>query len=56
LGAHDQVVNSKKVEQLFSSLPNATIHWLSNSAHVLPLDNDLAQIIQCINAHASSSK
>ncbi|HHT9879871.1 TPA: alpha/beta hydrolase, partial [Legionella pneumophila] len=24
-------------------------HWLKNSAHVLPLDNDLNEIIDCIN-------
>ncbi|KTD76350.1 alpha/beta hydrolase [Legionella waltersii] len=50
LGAHDQVVASKEVEQLFMNLPNVTIHWLQESAHVLPLDNDLEQIIDCINA------
>lgn len=49
LGRHDQVVASQQVEQLFSPLPNATIHWLNNSAHVLPLDNDMSDIIQCIN-------
>ena len=49
LGAHDFVVASKKIAQMFSSLPNATTHWLANSAHVLPLDNDLDQIVQCIN-------
>jgi carboxylesterase len=49
LGTHDLVVDSTKVEQLFRSLPNVNIHWLANSAHVLPLDNDLDQIIQCIN-------
>lgn len=49
LGAYDIVVASKHVEKMFSHLPNATIHWLVNSAHVLPLDNDLDQIVQCVN-------
>lgn len=56
LGAHDQVVDSKETAQLFSSLPNAAIHWLNHSAHILPLDNDLKEIVQCINqAHFHSS-
>ncbi|RUR13829.1 carboxylesterase [Legionella sp. km772] len=49
LGAHDLVVNSHAVEELFLPLANTQIHWLKNSAHVLPLDNDLNEIIQCIN-------
>ncbi|HAT8859251.1 TPA: alpha/beta fold hydrolase [Legionella pneumophila subsp. pneumophila] len=49
LGIHDQVVASQQVEQLFCNLPNVKIHWLKNSAHVLPLDNDLNEIIDCIN-------
>jgi carboxylesterase len=50
LGAQDEVVASPQIEELFRNLPNVNIHWLSNSAHVLPLDNDLEQIIDCINA------
>lgn len=50
LGTHDEVVASAEVEKLFFPLPNATIHWLKNSAHLLPLDNDAQEIIQCINA------
>ncbi|CAM2748762.1 alpha/beta hydrolase [Legionella worsleiensis] len=49
LGAYDEVVASQEVERLFLPLPNVTIHWLKNSAHVLPLDNDFQEIIQCIN-------
>ncbi len=49
LGTYDQVVASQQVEQIFSDLPNVTIHWLKNSAHVLPLDNDLQEIVDCIN-------
>ncbi len=52
-GAHDIVVASKEVEKMFAHVPNTTIHWLANSAHVLPLDNDLEQIIQCINQRSS---
>ncbi|KTD69618.1 lipase [Legionella steelei] len=51
LGTYDRVVASKEVERMFSSLPNTTIHWLTNSAHVLPLESDLEQITQCINRH-----
>jgi carboxylesterase len=49
LGRNDLVVNSEAVEQLFRPLANTHIHWLRNSAHILPLDNDLHEIIQCIN-------
>lgn len=49
LGAHDLVVDSTAVEQLFAPLSTTKIHWLHHSAHVLPLDNDLNEIIQCIN-------
>jgi carboxylesterase len=52
LGAQDLVVNSEAVEQLFKPLSNTNIHWLINSAHVLPLDNDLNDIIKCINSNA----
>ncbi|CEG58905.1 alpha/beta hydrolase [Legionella fallonii] len=51
LGTYDEVVASAEVEKLFSSLSNATIHWLKNSAHLLPLDNDVQEIIQCINSY-----
>lgn len=54
LGAQDAVVNSTQVEQLFQSLANVQIHWLNDSAHVLPLDNDLEQIIHCINTKHSA--
>lgn len=51
LGVHDQVVASHEVAKLFDSLPNVHIHWLENSAHVLPLDKDIKKIIACINQH-----
>lgn len=50
LGAYDEVVASQQVEHLFECLPHVSIHWLKNSAHVLPLDNDLNEIIDCINS------
>lgn len=49
LGVHDEVVPSDAIEHLFQDLPNVSIHWLANSAHVLPLDNDLEQIVACVN-------
>lgn len=49
LGTYDTVASSPQIEQLFLGLPNVKIHWLENSAHVLSLDNDLNQIVECIN-------
>lgn len=49
LGKHDLVVASNEIETMFLDAPNIKIHWLENSAHVLPLDNDLDEIAQCIN-------
>lgn len=49
LGAYDDVVDSPEVERLFKPLPNVTIHWLKNSAHLLPLDNDFKKIVDQIN-------
>lgn len=49
LGRHDEVVNSHKVAERFADLTNVSIHWLENSAHVLPLDGDIDQIIACLN-------
>lgn len=56
LGAHDVIVDSFAVEQLFMPLPQAKIHWLLNSDHVLPLDHDLEQISRQINQHNSPSR
>lgn len=49
LGQYDRVVNSEQVEKYFEALNQATIHWLKNSAHVLPLDKDIDIIAECIN-------
>ena len=48
LGRFDEVVDSNAVETLFKNANNIKIHWLENSAHVLPLDNDLAKISDII--------
>lgn len=50
LGKHDEVVNSAKVATLFEGSSNTTIHWLENSAHVLPLDTDRRVINACVKA------
>lgn len=55
LGVHDAVVNSTKVAKYFKNLNNCKTHWLNNSAHVLPLDGDLNEIIACINKNCKSS-
>lgn len=49
LGAKDEVIDSNQVAELFSPLSNCTTHWLQNSAHILPLDNELSTIVECIN-------
>lgn len=48
LGQFDEVVNTQVVEKMFLDLPNTTIHWLSHSAHVLPLDGDVDTIASCL--------
>jgi carboxylesterase len=53
LGDEDKVVASKELEQMFLPLPNVHIHWLHNSAHVLPLDNDMDEIVRCVNQETS---
>ena len=49
LGSLDEVVDSKLVAKHFEHLPQCTIHWLKESAHVLPLDTDLKHISSCIS-------
>ena len=48
LGCFDEVVDSSKVSARFESVSSATIHWLENSAHVLPLDGDLDRILETV--------
>lgn len=54
LGKHDKVVNCEAVAKRFSTSSNTRTHWLENSAHVLPLDNDMESIAQCITANNSN--
>lgn len=49
LGKHDAVVHSEMVASLVSQWSDTTIHWLNHSAHVLPLDGDIDQILALIN-------
>lgn len=49
LGKFDNVVDSGELAHRFARLPNVTIHWLKQSAHILPLDGDLKTIVDCIN-------
>lgn len=54
LGRHDDVVASAHVARRFENFYHqATIHWLEQSAHVLPLDGDIDQIIQCVRHNNS---
>ena len=55
LGLHDEVVDSQAVDQLFRGRPQTEIHWLTDSAHVLPLDNDYQLIANCIAQRFSSN-
>ena len=50
LGRYDEVVNTSTVAAYFADLPNAHIHWLENSAHVLPLDGDVDEIVECVRS------
>lgn len=48
LGRFDEVVDSSAVAALFANCENTVIHWLNNSAHILPLDGDVDAIINCV--------
>lgn len=48
LGRYDDVVSASKIITLFANLPDTHIHWLEHSAHVLPLDGDVDEIIACV--------
>ncbi len=52
LGRFDAVVDSKRVGQYFNGLPNAQIHWLNHSAHVLPIDGDIEMLTHFFKHHA----
>lgn len=55
LGRKDDVVNTALVAKHFMHLPPAHLHWLNNSAHVLPLDGDIDAIIACIRENQAIS-
>lgn len=48
LGCYDEVVDCARVALRFAEKTNVSLHWLENSAHILPLDGDYEQIIACI--------
>lgn len=49
LGQFDEVINSKRVANMVSKATPAVVHWLPHSAHVLPLDDDLEGIVDCLH-------
>lgn len=49
LGAHDNVIDSAKTAERFNTLPNATVHWLKDTAHVIPLDTDRDRVLDVLN-------
>lgn len=53
LGRHDNVVASEHVAERFANEASIRVHWLDNSAHVLPLDGDIAKIIACVKKNGS---
>lgn len=54
LGRHDDVVNSEVVAKHFTHRSNAHLHWLENSAHVLPLDGDIEVMLACIRQNQNN--
>lgn len=54
LGKYDQVVDSNAVAKLFIDSKLTTTHWLTNSAHVLPLDGDIQKIIYVVENRFNS--
>ena len=51
IGKYDEVVASELVAARFANSSNTNIHWLDNSAHVLPLDGDIKTIINCVTSN-----
>lgn len=50
LGRHDAVVDSEAVSHYFANRTDCVVHWLEHSAHVLPLDYDVATIIDHVKS------
>jgi carboxylesterase len=55
LGRFDAVVDNNVVSKHFAQLTNTTVHWLEQSAHVLPLDGDRDVILDCMQSHHDPS-
>lgn len=49
LGQHDHVIHTPTVHQYMQNMPHTTLHLLKNAAHVLPLEDDAARIIDLLN-------
>lgn len=49
LGQYDTVVDTQHVAQYYKPQSNVKIHWLENSAHILPLDGDKEELVRCIS-------
>lgn len=56
LGKYDEVVASQLVASRFMNSNNTTIHWLENSAHILPLDGNIEAISNCVKKNLNSSR
>ncbi|KTC68842.1 carboxylesterase [Legionella birminghamensis] len=54
LGCHDKVISSHKVAARFAGQAHIQIHWLQNSAHVIPLDSDIKEVLDCIQKNLRS--
>lgn len=55
LGRYDEVVDSQAVAALFADCENTSIHWMDNSAHILPLDGDVDLILRRVREIAVES-
>lgn len=51
LGRFDEVVDSYAVANLFANTSSTKIHWLENSAHVLPIDADYQYIVSVLHSN-----
>ncbi len=50
VGQYDAVAHSEKLVARFEPFVDMHVHWLKNSAHVLPLDVDRNDILACVEA------
>lgn len=44
LGRHDRVIDNQIIVRHYQHQPKVHIHWLENSAHILPLDGDVHRV------------